>query len=246
MAMPGERMIAVLAADVREHALAAADRTVPTLRRVRRAVSQRLKAMEPTDVIDLALLLQASRDVPRWFSYELLHHHRGAMARLTETHLRQLGRGLAGWGEVDTFACYLAGPVWRERRIGDEVIHRWAVSADRWWRRVALVCTVALNNTARGGVGDAARTLAVCDIVKDDSDDMVVKALSWALRELARKEPQAVRGFLCSNRDSLAARVMREVRNKLDTGLKSPRSTASGNRHGKASESAPAAAAPRR
>jgi len=232
--MPGDGLIAVLAAEVRAQIRTAADGTVPTMRKIRRAVSRRLKVLEATDVIDLAVFLQTSRHVPRWFSYELLHHHRGAMARLTEAHLEQLGDGLAGWGEVDAFACYLAGPAWRERQIRDGVIQRWAVSADRWWRRAAVVSTVALNNTARGGAGDVERTLLVCDIVKDDSDDMVVKALSWALRELARKNPQAARAFLHRNKDRLAARVLREVRNKLETGRKNPR-PATGRGHRTAS-----------
>jgi hypothetical protein len=224
--MAGGDSIEMLAAEIGTQVRTTADHTVPTLRKTRRAVSCRLKALEPADVIDLTVLLQTSRHVPRWFSYELLHHHRGAMARPTETHLEQLGDGLAGWGEVDAFACYLAGPAWRERQIRDDVIQRWAVSAIRWWRRVAVVSTVALNNTARGGAGDADRTLLVCDIVKGDSDDMVVKALSWALRELARKDPQAVRAFLHRNKDRLAARVLREVRNKLETGRKYPRPAA--------------------
>jgi hypothetical protein len=42
--------------------------------------------------------------------------------------------------------------------------------------------------------------------------DMVVKALSWAVRE-----------FLAENENVLAKRVLREVRNKLTTGLKNPR-----------------------
>jgi 3-methyladenine DNA glycosylase AlkD len=51
---------------------------------------------------------------------------------------------------------------------------------------------------------------------------MVVKALSWALRELAVRDPQAVRGFLAARGDTLAPRVRREVRNKLETGRKQP------------------------
>jgi 3-methyladenine DNA glycosylase AlkD len=148
------------------------------------------------------------------------------MAQLNEARLRQLGRGLANWGEVDAFACYLSGPAWREGQVRDSVVHRWAVSTYRWWRRVAVVSTVALNNTARGGSGDTVRTLAVCELVKGDSDDMVRKALSWALRELARKDPDTVRAFVRSNEGGLAARVVREVRNKLETGLKNPRRTA--------------------
>jgi 3-methyladenine DNA glycosylase AlkD len=57
----------------------------------------------------------------------------------------------------------------------------------------------------------------------DDKDDMVVKAMSWALRELVNHDPQAVSNFLAENESRLAARVKREVRNKLQTGLKNPR-----------------------
>lgn len=127
-----------------------------------------------------------------------------------------------GWAAVDTFACYLSGPAWREHQVPDAVIHRWARSPDRWWRRAALVSTVPLNAPARGGRGDTARTLAVCTLLVKDRDDMVAKALSWALRELARRDPHAVRRFLAEHQDELAARVLREVRNKLDTGLKTP------------------------
>ena len=56
-----------------------------------------------------------------------------------------------------------------------------------------------------------------------DREDLVVKALSWALRALARRDPAAVRKFLAEHREKLAARVIREVENKLTTGRKNPR-----------------------
>jgi 3-methyladenine DNA glycosylase AlkD len=49
---------------------------------------------------------------------------------------------------------------------------------------------------------------------------MVVKALSWALRELAKKDPQLVAAYLAKREAELPARVLREVRNKLLTGRK--------------------------
>jgi len=57
----------------------------------------------------------------------------------------------------------------------------------------------------------------------DDSEDMVVKALSWALRELVPHDPVALRAFLREHDRALAARIQREVENKLPTGLKTPR-----------------------
>jgi 3-methyladenine DNA glycosylase AlkD len=85
------------------------------------------------------------------------------------------------------------------------------------------VSTVPLNLKAPGGTGDIARTLRVCDLLKGDRDPMVVKALSWALRVLARPEPGAVRAYVGRNADLLPALALREVRNKLETGLKNPR-----------------------
>jgi 3-methyladenine DNA glycosylase AlkD len=52
---------------------------------------------------------------------------------------------------------------------------------------------------------------------------MVVKAMSWALRELVVHDPAAVRGFLQEHGSTLAPRVKREVGNKLLTGLKNPK-----------------------
>ena len=56
----------------------------------------------------------------------------------------------------------------------------------------------------------------------DDADDMVVKALSWALRELVIHDHRAVRNFLTKYDQVLASRIKREVTNKLETGLKNP------------------------
>jgi 3-methyladenine DNA glycosylase AlkD len=52
---------------------------------------------------------------------------------------------------------------------------------------------------------------------------MVVKALSWALQEVAKKHPAQAKAFLREHSHALAARVLREVDNKLRTGLKTPR-----------------------
>jgi 3-methyladenine DNA glycosylase AlkD len=66
------------------------------------------------------------------------------------------------------------------------------------------------------------RTLQVCRQLAGDQDDMVAKALSWALRELVVHDPGAVQEFLEKYDHVLSARVKREVKNKLATGLKNP------------------------
>ena len=116
-------------------------------------------------------------------------------------------QGLADWGSVDLVGCTIAGQAWRSGILSDANILAWARSKDRWKRRLALVATVPLNSLARGGTGDVTRTLQVCKALVGDRDDMVVKALSWALRELAKREPKAVLAFLKQFGERLAARV---------------------------------------
>lgn len=196
-------------------------RNAETLRRVRRRVSKDLATEDARTVIDLAAeLLQTRAPGSHVVAYELILHHPKALAAIRARDLRRLGRTLASWGEVDTFACYVAGRAWRAGQVADAVIARWAGSSDRWWRRAALVSTVPLNVRAQGGSGDAKRTLAVCRLLIDDRDDMVVKAMSWALRALVKPARDAVATFVDRYEGSLAPRVVREVRNKLRTGRK--------------------------
>lgn len=60
----------------------------------------------------------------------------------------------------------------------------------------------------------------VCEMLADDHEDMVVKALSWALRQLTDHDPAAVADFLDRHDAVPASRVKREVRTKLKTGYK--------------------------
>lgn len=145
------------------------------------------------------------------------------MAAIRLKDVLALGAGMRAWDHVDTFACSISGPAWRTERISDAAVRRWTRSADRWWRRAALVSTVPLNVKSQGGLGDVPRTLDICARLVDDRDDMVEKGLSWALRCLVAHDPAQVEKFLQTYQDRIGARVRREVRNKVTTGLKNPR-----------------------
>jgi 3-methyladenine DNA glycosylase AlkD len=217
-------MAADLLAELDRARRRAPDQSTATMRRLRRALSRTLRDTSREAVLALAEALVA-RDGPadRFLGYELVAAHPACMTRLTLSEVNRLGRGLSDWVGVDCFACYVAGPAWRTGRLSDAAIARWVRSTDRWWRRAGIVSTVPLNARSRGGSGDRARTLRVAALAVGDRDPMVVKALSWALRELAKRDPVAARAFLATHGDALAPLVRREVANKLDTGLKQPR-----------------------
>lgn len=177
----------------------------------------------------LTLALNNLKSGQRYLAYELLRAAPRALAAARVSDIRRFAAGMSSWSDVDCFGCFVAGVAWRMGRITDQAIARFASSADRWQRRAALVATVPLNAKSRGAssaTGEALRTLAVCTLLLDDRDEMVVKAMSWALRELAKRNPRAVRTFLSEHGARLTARVRREVTNKLNTGRKSPRSRA--------------------
>lgn len=211
----------VTAAQIDRELRALPRQTAEACRRVRRSYSRRLKAAPAKQVVQIGEQL-IQRHGHRFVGSELIQSHPGALGSLRAAQLRRIGRGLDSWAAVDIFGSLLSGPAWREKQVPDSLIHGWARSPDRWWRRAALVSTVPLNVAARGGHGDPRRTLAVCRLLVDDRDDMVEKALSWALRCLVPHDRAGVEAFVARYESKLAARVLREVRNKLRTGLKNP------------------------
>jgi 3-methyladenine DNA glycosylase AlkD len=211
-----------LAREIRSQLNLMTSPTTAAVRATRREFSRRIASAAPESVIQLALhLLDENSDLLRFFSYELITHHKLASKQLTIDDLLKLGRGLNSWSSVDSFAMYLSGPMWAQGRLSDKMVATWARSKDRWWRRTALVSTVALSR--RGNPDDLLKVTKICSLLTTDRDDMVAKALSWALREVAKKHPPEARAFLAEHKHTLAARVLREVNNKLRTGLKTPR-----------------------
>jgi 3-methyladenine DNA glycosylase AlkD len=210
-----------LANEIASRLAALSSRTVPRVRSVRREYSRLLAKAPPELVIRIALDLASRSDFTcRWFAYEIVEQHKGAAANLTTGQLLKLGGGIDSWAAVDCFGCYLSGPAWRDGRLSSGVIHGWLRSADHWWRRAALVSTIALSR--RGESQDIREAIEICTLAVSDRHEMVVKALSWALREVAKKHPGEAKKFLVRHGNGLAARVTREVQNKIATGLKNP------------------------
>jgi 3-methyladenine DNA glycosylase AlkD len=212
------------AAAIRVEIAALPRRDTQSMRTLRKTWSAKLKAAAALEVVALAQALErAAPQEGKWVAYELIRHHAGAFAAVGAAEVEDFASRIASWYATDAFGTVLSGPLWAAGRLPDTLFEAWSRSPDRWLRRSALVATVGLNGSLPGRQGDPARTLPLCLALAADRDDMVEKAVSWALRYLSQRDKAAVVGFMTAHGDRFGARVRREVRHKLETGLKSRR-----------------------
>jgi 3-methyladenine DNA glycosylase AlkD len=194
---------------------------VPQLRDIVRAWGRDHKQIALDDLVALvhSLWNGESREERMLFTY-LLEHYKLLIPDLARAHFEDWRRGLDNWEVTDGLGWVLAfwllgGPDTRQDYLGELI-----ADEDVWSRRLALVATTPIN---RGHTGFTipALTLELVDRVKGEQHPMITKAVSWALREMTKSHPDRVAAYLEENREVLARHVVREVNNKLRTGLKS-------------------------
>ncbi|MDB4584305.1 DNA alkylation repair protein, partial [Draconibacterium sp.] len=195
--------------------------TAPTIKKVLKECQLEIKNWSPEELLEFARDLVRTKILEcNQVAFLLLWENKDALKLVRLKDIEVLGQNIDNWASVDTLSILVTGQAWRENQIYDNDILSWLKSENRWWRRTAVVSTVPLNLRARGGKGDTKRTLLICKKVVDDRDDMIVKALSWALRELSKRDKPAVEAFMAKYDSRLAGRVRREVYTKLETGRK--------------------------
>ena len=195
--------------------------TVPNIKIVLKELKEQTKTLKTQEKLDLIRRL-IDKDVfeLQQIAFEYLQTEKNLYKSLTEEFIESIEKNLDNWISVDYFGAIVVGCAWRENFVSTEKVKSYLKSDDFWIRRIAVVATVSLNQKARGGLGDSKRTLEICKLVVDDHQEMIVKALSWALRELAKIDKEPVIEFVNENENRLHKKVLREVTNKLKTGLK--------------------------
>jgi 3-methyladenine DNA glycosylase AlkD len=195
---------------------------VPHLREIARDWQRAHQEVADEDLMALVeSLWDGESQEERALAVELLGRYRRRIPDLTWDHFDRWRRQVDNWGLADGLGAriltpwLLADPEGRLDRLWDLI-----TDEDVWSRRLALVATVPINR-GHTGLTIPDLTLRLVDRVKEERYPMITKAVSWALREMTKTHPHRVAAYLEDNRDVLAAHVVREVGNKLRTGLKS-------------------------
>ena len=180
-----------------------------------------IKIWPPEKLIQFSKELVATRIFEcNQLAYELLSKNKNALRLIRLKELEELGKNMDNWATTDCFSVMISGWAWRDNQISDSDVLNWLETGSLWWRRAAIVSTVALNLRSRGGTGDTKRTLMICERVIRDRENLIVKALSWALRELSKSDKQAVVEFMKKHDTQIAGLAKREIYTKLETGRK--------------------------
>ncbi|MDX2432337.1 MAG: DNA alkylation repair protein [Bacteroides sp.] len=195
--------------------------TSPQMRELIKAVKGRHEDWNETQWISLckALVLEVVFEC-QVIAYEIISKDKKLLGALSYEDLMDLWQNLDNWASVDHFTVGIYGVLWGKGVVKDHHIEGLLLSDNFWDRRVAVVSTVALNLKSRGGKGDTPRTLAVCERVVDERLSMIWKALSWALRELSKRDPDAVWDFLEKYELRMSKQAVREITHKLEFGTK--------------------------
>jgi 3-methyladenine DNA glycosylase AlkD len=193
----------------------------PDLDRLLRELKARHRDWNERDWLGLCKELVA-RDIfeCQALAFGIISSNRKLLSSLQYEDLAGLGRNLDNWASVDYYSVRIHGVLWRMGVVRDHHIRQLLASDSVWDRRVAVASTIALNLKARGGTGDTPRTLAVCEKVVDERHPMIWKALSWALRELSKRDRDAVYEFIEMYGERMSRQVLREVNHKLEHGTK--------------------------
>jgi alkylated DNA nucleotide flippase Atl1/3-methyladenine DNA glycosylase AlkD len=186
--------------------------TTPDLRKAALAWLHDHPDLDRADLLDLVRSLW---DEPvhelRAFGLELLTARRKDLRGEDLDLLEDLLRRSRSWAYVDTLAVQLAGPLVADPKQVRR-LDRWVQDPDFWLRRSAVL---ALLLPLRRGEGDWARFVRYADLLLEEKEFFIRKALGWVLREVAKKRPELVRQFLREREGRVSGVTRREAEKYL-------------------------------
>jgi 3-methyladenine DNA glycosylase AlkD len=156
---------------------------------------------------------QATHREERYAAIELTGHrsYRSHQRPPTLELYRHLVVTGGWWDFVDTIAGNRVGPILRaDPEAVTPVVRLWADDDDLWVRRTAILCQ--LGSKAETDLDLLAPVVERnLEGSRHGREFFIRKAVGWALRQHARVDPDWVREFVATHRDSLSGLSRREA-----------------------------------
>lgn len=137
----------------------------------------------------------------------LLHLRRTLLNRRDLSWLIGLVRRSNTWAHVDWLAVGVIGDVVSRDTAALRLLPRWAANENFWVRRTALL---AQHDALKAGEGNFALFARLASDMLEEREFFIRKAIGWVLREVSKKRPALVYGFLRSRLTRLSGLTLRE------------------------------------
>lgn len=98
-------------------------------------------------------------------------------------------KGINNWDLVDLSAPYIVGAYLLDKE--KEFLHKLAAAKNLWQRRIAIVATLYFIRH-----GSCQETLRLTKKLLCDEEDLIHKAVGWALREVGKRDLNLLQDFL--------------------------------------------------
>ncbi|MFI8241734.1 DNA alkylation repair protein [Streptomyces sp. NPDC085866] len=141
-----------------------------------------------------------------YFAVDYLRRH---TARCTSAFLpvaRYLVTTVSWWDTVDLLAAHVVGALVAADPGLTADMDAWIADDNLWVARTALLHQLRYKERT-----DTDRLFAYCLLQSGHPDFFVRKAIGWCLREYAKTDAEAVRGFLARERSRFAPLTVREA-----------------------------------
>lgn len=187
--------------------------TTPARRTALRAAWRPLPPLTPAEVGTAVRALWALPE--REYSYAacdlLAREQKHLPSMFLADPIAELLTSRPWWDTVDSLGTAVITPLVARDAGLVPLMWQWCGSDDRWLIRAAIQHQRGLRERT-----DVDRLIAMCDAHADDREFFIAKAIGWALRDLARWNPTAVRAFLAAH-PGLSRVAAREAERGLAT-----------------------------
>eukprot|EP00033_Pygsuia_biforma_P003702 GCRY01004055.1.p1 GENE.GCRY01004055.1~~GCRY01004055.1.p1 ORF type:complete len:236 (-),score=35.39 GCRY01004055.1:268-975(-) len=112
------------------------------------------------------------------------------------------------WDTIDNLAGKHLGTLLLENDVPD-LIHRvnaWVLDENMWMRRASILYQLKWKKKT-----DVPSLLKNCNLLKEEDEFFIQKAIGWSLRELSKTNKKAVRDYLKIERKHLSKLAVREA-----------------------------------
>lgn len=141
-----------------------------------------------------------------YFAVDYLRRHAGRCSSAFLPVTRHLVSTVPWWDTVDLLAVHVVGALVAADPKLTADMDAWSADEDLWIVRTALLHQLSYKERT-----DTERLFAYCLRQCGHPDFFVRKAIGWALREYAKTDPEAVRGFLARENGRFAPLSVREA-----------------------------------